>query len=265
MKILMKHSCLTAALLAQSGECRYAEREVAFYWNHGHSVCVYILRGFKSFAICRCVVICNCRRIRVKIKVVNCLALHHLAFQMCRFHLSDYFFFSVPPVSYFLGFIIDCLHNTRTVWERPARCVMRGKGREENKLFLLGKKRLLHRLIISYKLDETSFFISECFIRTHRTWITANASIYKISTWVDIFHFQFSTSISPYYQHPLEQKSASYLPELPPIQPEVNREKQLVATWFTLVAPKTENLYLGMKKWMLGLSVKPLTGFMPSY
>ena len=236
-----------------------------FYWNHGHSVCVYILRGFKSFAICRCVVICNCRRIRVKIKVVNCLALHHLAFQMCRFHLSDYFFFSVPPVSYFLGFIIDCLHNTRTVWERPARCVMRGKGREENKLFLLGKKRLLHRLIISYKLDETSFFISECFIRTHRTWITANASIYKISTWVDIFHFQFSTSISPYYQHPLEQKSASYLPELPPIQPEVNREKQLVATWFTLVAPKTENLYLGMKIWMLGLSVKQLTGFMPSY
>ena len=126
---------------------------------------------------------------------------------------------------------------------------MRGKGREENKLFLLGKKRLLHRLIISYKLDETSFFISLCFIRTHRTWITANASIYKISTWVDIFHFQFSTSISLYYQHTLEQKSGSYLPELPPIQPEVNRGKQrLVATWFTLVALKTENLYLGMQK-----------------
>ena len=29
MKILMKHSCLTAALLAQLGEHRYAEREVA--------------------------------------------------------------------------------------------------------------------------------------------------------------------------------------------------------------------------------------------
>ena len=152
----------------------------------------------------------------------------------------------------------NCVRETSAVCDEGER-----KGGKQ--IVFARKKRLLHRLIISYKLDETSFFISECFIRTHRTWITANASIYKISTWVDIFHFQFSTSISPYYQHPLEQKSASYLPELPPIQPEVNIGKQLVATWFTLVALKTENLYLGMKKWMLGLSVKPLTGFMPSY
>ena len=134
----------------------------------------------------------------------------------------------------------NCVRETSAVCDEGER-----KGGKQ--IVFARKKRLLHRLIISYKLDETNFFISECFIRTHRTWITANASIYKISTWVDIFHFQFSISL--YYQHPLEQKSGSYLPELPPIQPEVNREKQRrVATWFTLVALKTENLYLGMQK-----------------
>ena len=101
--------------------------------------------------------------------------LNHLAFQMCTFHLSDYFLFSVPPVSYFLEFIIDCLQNEQSLFDRAwkmrqtcartvrsgrlSRYVMRGKGREENKLFSW-KKRLLHRLIISaYKLDATSFFI----------------------------------------------------------------------------------------------------------
>ena len=38
---------------------------------------------------------------------------------------------------------------------------------------------------------------------------------------------------------------------------------ELVATWFTLVAPKTENLFsIYDEKKMLGLSVKSLTGFM---
>ena len=89
--------------------------------------------------------------------------LNNLAFQMCTFHLSDYFLlFSLPPVSYFLEVIIDCPHKeqslfdrawkmrqtcVRTVWSgRLSRYVLRGKGRQ---VFLVGKNacytgKLLH-------------------------------------------------------------------------------------------------------------------------
>ena len=83
----------------------------------------------------------------------------------------------------------------------------------------------------------------------------------QISALVDIFHFQFSTSIPPrtLLATPIKTKIwILSIPELPPFQPEVNRGKQLVATWFTLVAPKSENLfsiYDEKKKKMLGLSV----------
>ena len=95
--------------------------------------------------------------------------LNHLAFQMCTFHLSDYFLFSVPPVSYFLEFIIDCLQNEQSLFDRAwkmrqtcartvrsgrlSRYVMRGKGSE---MFLLWKNACYTGYFFSYKLEETN-------------------------------------------------------------------------------------------------------------
>ena len=47
----------------------------------------------------------------------------------------------------------------RTVRETSAVCD-KGERRREKQIVFARKKRLLHRLIISYKLDETSFFLS---------------------------------------------------------------------------------------------------------
>lgn len=82
-----------------------------------NSVCgVYIMRSFKSFRMCMWSYLAAAGFVS---KVDNWLTLLHLTFQMCTFHLSDYFLlFSVPPVSYFLEFIIDCLHNAESLFNR---------------------------------------------------------------------------------------------------------------------------------------------------
>ena len=125
------------------------------------------------------------------------------------------------------------------IWETIA---VRDEGERKWDVFAR-KKRLLHRLIFFIQIRRNKCVM---FWRSLRIWITANGSIYKIPALVDIFHFQFSTSIPPRALRATPIKTKIWIlsiPELPPFQPEVNRGKQLVATWFTLVAPKTENLF----------------------
>ena len=160
------------------------------------------------------------------------------------------------PVSYFLDFIIDCLQNEQSLFDRAwkmrqtcartvrsgrlSRYVIRGKGSE---MFLLGKNACYTGYFFFIQIRRNKCLM---FWRSLQIWITANGSIYKISALVDIFHFQFSTSIPPrtLLATPIKTKIwILSIPELPPFQPEVNRGKQLVATWFTLVAPKSENLF----------------------
>ena len=182
--------------------------------------------------------------------------LNHLAFQMCTFHFRLLSSFFSAPSFLFLGFYnwlpakwtvliwpgvkneTDLCENC-AIWETIAVC---DEGERKWDVFTR-KKRLLHGLFFFIQIRRNKCVM---FWRSLHIWITANGSIYKISALVDIFHFQFSTSIPPrtLLATPIKTKIwILSIPELPPFQPEVNRGKQLVATWFTLVAPKTENLF----------------------
>ena len=120
------------------------------------------------------------------------------------------------------------------IWETIAVCD-EGEGKWD---VFARKKRLLQRLIFFIQIRRNKCVM---FWRSLRIWITANGSIYKISALVDIFHFQFSTSIPPraLLATPIKTKIwILSIPELPPFQPEVNRGKQLVATWQHSLHPK---------------------------
>ena len=148
--------------------------------------------------------------------------LNHLAFQMCTFHFRLLSFFSAPSFL-FLGFYnwlpakwtvliwpgvkneTDLCENC-AIWETIAVC---DEGERKWDVFTR-KKRLLHGLFFFIQIRRNKCVM---FWRSLHIWITANGSIYKISALVDIFHFQFSTSIPPrtFGQHPLKQKSGYYL------------------------------------------------------